>query len=224
MRYPRRLLTEDEEVVRQFRPHWRVLLPSVLWAMLVAALAGATFAATDARYGWIIAGVAAAAWLVLAGRSVVRWWFTSYVLTTERIIVRAGMIARSGTEIPLESINNVLFRQSIRERLLGYGDVTVESAGRSGRSRLVDIPDPEAFQSEIYRARELRSLHFRGAAGTRARDVVEQLEALADLRDRGHLDDHEFRSRKARILAALPGVDPADVEDLLGDEELDADV
>jgi uncharacterized membrane protein YdbT with pleckstrin-like domain len=220
MRYPVRLLTEDEDVVHQFRPHWRVLLPAVAWAMLLGALAGAAFAALDPPYTWYALGIATLIWLVLSTRRLFDWWFTSYVLTTERIIVRAGMIARTGTEIPLESITNVLFSQKVIERVLGYGDVMVESAGREGQSRLMDIPDPEAFQSEIYRARELRTLHFRGGSG-RARDVVEQLEALADLRERGHLTDEEFASKKATLLAELPGVEPADVAQLADEGHLD---
>ena len=199
MRYPTRLLTDDEEVLHQFRPHWRVLLPAIGWAMLLATLVGVAFAALDAPWGTYALGAAVVLWLLLAARSVLAWWFTNYVLTTERIIVRSGMIARAGTEIPLENINNVLFRQRVMERLLGYGDVLIESAGQTGQSRLEDIPDPEAFQSEVYRARELRSLHFSGGGG-RARDVVEQLEALAELRERGHLTDEEFAAKKRKLL------------------------
>ena len=199
MRYPRRLLGQDEEVLAEFRPHWRVLLPALGWAMLLAAAAGVALAALEDP--WRLAAVVAAPtlWLVMAGRAMLRWWFTSYVLTTERVIVRRGMVARSGTEIPLENIVNVLFSQRVVERLLGYGDVLVESAGSQGQSRLVDVPDPQGFQSEIYRARELRSLHFaRGPAGHA--DVVTRLERLAELRERGHLSDDEFERTKRRLL------------------------
>ncbi len=208
MRYPERLLTDDEEILQQFRPHWRVLLPALAWAMAFAALVGLAAAALEARYAAIAGGAALGLWVLLSGRSLFDWWFTNYVLTTERIIVRRGWIARSGTEIPLENINNVLFRQRVIERVLGYGDVLIESAGRQGQSRLEDIPDPEAFQSRVYRARELRALHFGGSA---ARDVVAQLEALADLRERGHLTDEEFAAKKRRLLADAgdPGTRPS---------------
>lgn len=198
MRYPRRLLGEDEEVLAEFRPHWRVLLPALGWAMVLAAGGGLALAALEDP--WRLAAVAAAPalWLLIAGRRLLRWWSTGYVLTTERIIVRQGMVARSGTEIPLENIVNVLFSQRVTERLLGYGDVIVESAGSQGQSRLVDVPDPQGFQSEIYRARELRSLHF--SRGSGPVDVVAQLERLADLRERGHLSEEEFDRAKRRLL------------------------
>ena len=220
MRYPSELLTEDEEILRQFRPHWKVLIPALGWAMVLAALVGIAFAAFDIRVvGYATAG-AVLVWLLLSSKAVIAWLWTNYVLTTERIIVRSGMIARTGTEIPLENIVNVLYSQRVVERLLGYGDVLVESAGAAGQSRLMDIPDPEGFQSEIYRARELRSLHFKGG-GAQARDVIEQLESLADLRERGHLTDAEFGARKAILLGDLPGVERDDIVQLADEGELD---
>lgn len=204
MRYPTRLLTDDEEVVDQFRPHWKVLLPAILWAMGLAALTGVVIAALDPPWRWYAIGVLVLIWSVLAIRSVFEWWFTNYVLTTERIIVRRGMIARTGVEIPLENITNVLFSQTVLERLLRYGDVVLESAGSQGRSELQDIPDPEGFQSEVYAARELRSVSVRGGSGA-VRDIVSQLESLADLRERGHLSDDEFAARKAWLLREAEG-------------------
>lgn len=203
MRYPERLLTDDEEIVRQFRPHWRVLLPALGWAMVLAALIGVGFAALDPPVTWIVLGVGVLVWLGVAGPSVLDHLFTNYVLTTERIVVRRGMIARSGTEIPIENVVNVLFSQSVIERMLGYGDVVLESAGQQGQSRLTDIPDPETFQSQVYRVREARSLAMQrgpGAGDHPAGDVVSQLERLADLRERGHLSDEEFERKKARLL------------------------
>lgn len=198
MRYPERLLSDDEDVLLLFRPHWKVLLPALLWAMLLAALGGAAFAALDAPWEWIAVGVAVGLWLLFAARSVLSWWFTAYVLTTERIVVRKGMIARTGVEIPLEQVTNVLFSQSVLERLLRYGDVVLEAAGSQGRSELHDIPDPEGFQHEVYAARELRMLDQR--AGPRGLDPVEALERLAALRERGHLSDVEFERQKRRLL------------------------
>jgi uncharacterized membrane protein YdbT with pleckstrin-like domain len=145
LRYPERLLTEDEEILHGFRPHWRVLLAPLAWAMVLAAAAGVGVAALDSPLDLVVAGGAVVIWVLLTGRNVVRWWFTAYLLTTERIIVRQGMIARSGTEIPLENIVNVLFSQSVLERLLGYGDLVIESAGSQGQSRLTDIPDPQGM-------------------------------------------------------------------------------
>jgi membrane protein YdbS with pleckstrin-like domain len=206
MRYPERLLSDDEDIVEQFRPHWRVLLPVLAWAMVSAALGGLAVAALDRPWREVAIGAAVVLWLLLARRALLDWWFTNYVLTTERIVVRRGMIARTGTEIPLEQITNVLFSQTVIERVLGYGDVILEAAGSQGRSELHDIPDPEGFQQQVYEARELRNLHYRGGherggdrSHARGFDPISALERLAALRERGHLTDEEFEARKRRL-------------------------
>ena len=197
MRYPERLLTDDEQVLREFHPHWRVLLLPIAWGVVALAAAIVVGTLGTGVPGWVLAVAALVAWALVGIAPVVRWYATRYVLTTERIIVRTGIVSRSGTEIPLENINNVLFSQSAVERLLGYGDVLIESAGSQGQSRLRDIPDPEAFQSEVYRARETRTLILEGGTG---RDPVAQLEALAELHARGVLTDEEFAAKKQRLL------------------------
>lgn len=205
MAYPQRLLTEDEEVIREFHPHWRVLLMAGLWLVLGLAVIVLGWLVLDlSGIGlWAMVATGALVILALAVPPIIEWKFRLYVLTTERIVVRSGVISRDGTEIPLESINNVLYSQSVMERLLGYGDVLIESAGSQGQSRLDDIPDPEAFQSEVYRAREERSLHFQQGQATAPRDAVAQLESLAALHEKGVLTDEEFEEKKAKLLGQI---------------------
>ncbi len=208
-RYPERLLTDDETLLVELRPHWRVLIPTVMWFTLgIGTVAAATTQYTG-EATWVVPVVGLLSLLFVLALGVpglVRWFFTLYVLTTERIVVRSGMIARSGSEIPLESISNVLFSQSVLERMLGYGDVLLESAGESGQSRLRDVPKPEDFQSKVYAARERRALHFSGGSNA-PRDAAAQLESLADLHERGKLSDEEFATQK-RLLMGTPQ-DPA---------------
>jgi uncharacterized membrane protein YdbT with pleckstrin-like domain len=199
MRYPERLLADGEDILQQFRPHWRVLLRVLVWAMASAALGGMAFRALQAPWRGIAIAGAVVLWLLLSTRPLLEWWFTNYVLTTERIVVRRGMIARTGTEIPLEQITNVFFSQTILERLLGYGDVILEAAGSLGRSELHDIPDPEGFQQDVYAARNAH-LRTRGTHVAGGDDPLSALERLADLRERGHLTEQEFEAGKRRLL------------------------
>lgn len=204
--YPERLLTDDEDIVLEMRPHWRVLIPAVFWLVVGLGTPVLLAVALQDEPDWLVPVSLLIGVIFIVGLAIppiVRWWFTNYVLTTERIVVRTGVVARSGTEIPLESISNVLFSQSIVERLLGYGDVVLESAGESGQSVLRDVRHPEDFQADVYAVREDRSLHFsRGAGGSGAapRDEVAQLEALADLHERGKLTDEEYEAQKRRLL------------------------
>ena len=74
------------------------------------------------------------------------------MLTSQRVIFRAGVIARTGIEIPLDRVNNINFHQSIFERMIGAGDLLIESGGEDGLSVFDNIRDPEQVQSFIQRA------------------------------------------------------------------------
>ena len=134
----------------------------------------------------------------------VKWWFTAYVLTTERLITRSGVIARSGIEIPLENINNVLFNQNILERILKAGDLLIESAGESGQSPFENIPRPDEFQSTLYKVREQRtkSLTREESSGAPA-DTTAKLERLARLHRDGALSAEEYEAAKRALLDEL---------------------
>lgn len=203
-KYPDRLLTDDESVVLEARPHWRVLLLPILWLVLTLGVVVLALQYAD-RPAWFLPAVLLLALVFLLGFGVppfVQRQFTLYVITTERIVVRTGVLTRNSREIPLESISNVVFNQSVIERLLGYGDVLLESSGETSTTRLNDVPDPEAFQSQVYAVREERSMHFsRGNDRPAApRDSTSRLAQLADLHDRGKLTDEEYEAEKAKLL------------------------
>ncbi len=208
MAFPENILTDEEKIIRQFRPHWRMLAIPVLW--LIAAIA-AIFVAfrVIGDQDWIslvLVGLIVIALIPLFVSPLIKWWFTSYVLTSERLITRTGMIARSGIELPLQNINNVLFNQSVIERVLKSGDLLIESAGESGQSEFTNIPDPEEFQSLLYRTREEQSRHTAAEESAIAaditRDPTEQLERAAKLHQDGVLSDGEFEKMKRDILGS----------------------
>ncbi len=198
--YPDRLLTDDETVVVALRPHWRVLLAPAFWLVLTVGAVIAAFQVPDPP-SWLIPAVSLLSLVFLLGLGappLVRRAFTLYALTTERVVVRTGVLTRSSKEIPVESISNVVFNQRVVERLLGYGDVLLESSGETSATVLQDVPDPEAFQSRVYAVREERTTQLAG--GTDQRDRASQLAALADLHDRGKLTDAEYEAEKTRLL------------------------
>ena len=74
-----------------------------------------------------------------------------------RRVSREGVIAKKGIEIPLERINTIFFQQGIFERLMGLGDLEIESASKDGAQMFDDIRKPSAVQNEIYRQMEINS-------------------------------------------------------------------
>ena len=120
MGYPKRLLSEGENVVREFRPHWRLLVIPAVWTLLFAAAITATWLLPPEEpiFDWAVTALAVIAFFKLGLYPFIAWWFTWYILTDERLVTRNGVLARKGLEIPLENINDMSFSQSILERLL----------------------------------------------------------------------------------------------------------
>ncbi|MDH3261475.1 MAG: PH domain-containing protein [Acidimicrobiia bacterium] len=198
MKYPARLLSSEEEIAAAFRPHWKaIILPTLISILSVAAFI-VVAVSVDAPEVWYAVGGILLLWLIIALPQWIKWWFTHYVITNERLIVRRGFIARQGKEIPLEVINDVAFSQTVIERVLRSGDLLIESAGEQGQSRYSDIPDPEGVQSLIYQMREARTLNLQGKA-----TAVEQLEILAKLHRDGVLTDEELVEKKQKLLGDI---------------------
>lgn len=201
MPFPRRLLFDGEEVVLDLRPHWWFFAGPA--ALLVASLVVFVLVATGDIGDWAVlagAGVVLASLLWFGGRYA-RWATTNFVLTTDRLVYRSGVIAKHGIEIPLERVNTVFSHQSVFERVLRSGDLVIESGGELGRQSFADISRPSAVQNEIYRQIEDNQNRQRGVE--RPPDVVDQLERLGDLRQRGVITEAEFQAKKAQLLDRL---------------------
>ena len=211
--YQRELLSPGEEIVREFRPHLIRVLRELLILALTLAVAGFLLwlPIFPSEWQWIGVLVVFLVALFVTIPNIVRWRFSEYVITNERVITREGVIRKSGKEIPLEVINDVSFSQTVFERIFGTGDVVFESAGEFGQNRYTDIPRPEQIQTLIYRLREQRTLQLRGlqsenvTGGGEARSMpapsaAEQLEILSRLHDQGKLTDTEFEAQKRSLL------------------------
>jgi uncharacterized membrane protein YdbT with pleckstrin-like domain len=199
MRYPEKLLSPDEKIVSQFRPHWSRIAREGLLSILVLVLIILIAVQGFSWGGWVIVGLVAA-WFVIVIAGFIRWWTTQHVITNERLIHRTGLIAKAGKEIPLEVINDVTFTQSMFERVFGTGNLLIESAGTHGQSRYSDIPDPERVQSLIYEVREDRKMHMESGGTGAAESPASQLATLSRLHDEGKLTDAEFEVEKRKLL------------------------
>jgi uncharacterized membrane protein YdbT with pleckstrin-like domain len=204
--FPQRLLGDHEEIVYDLRPHWWTLVGPILVTVVVAAAAAAGLAFLPVsdfqQQGRLAIGaVAVLCLLVLALPRYLRWVTTHFVLTTDRLIFRSGVLSKLSKEIPLERVNDVTFSQSLWERIIGAGDLLIESAGERGQSVFQDIPKPEAVQVEIYRQMEANGQRMTGVA--RPPSVLEELERLANLRDRGAVTNEEFERKKRDLLDRL---------------------
>ena len=212
MPFPPELLTDDEDLVLDLRPHWWYLAPSgaVLAVVVVFGLA-----ATIGDWPQLIkmfAGLLVLGSLIWFAVKYARWATTNFVVTSERVISRAGLVAKQGIEIPLDRINTVFYSQTVFERMVGQGDLGVESAGEGGRQDFKNIRKPNLVQNEIYRQKEAleqRKLHRMGTAVASASapadspDIPEQIARLDQLRRDGLLSDAEFEAKKQELLGRM---------------------
>jgi uncharacterized membrane protein YdbT with pleckstrin-like domain len=101
------------------------------------------------RYVILVVALVIVVWWSV--RPILAWITTRYVVTNRRVLVRNGVMARNGRDVPLTRVNDVSFSRSIVERMFGSGTLTIESAGDRGQVVLTDVPSVEAVQRDIYR-------------------------------------------------------------------------
>ncbi|GAA3434442.1 hypothetical protein GCM10018954_040460 [Kutzneria kofuensis] len=72
------------------------------------------------------------------------------MITTHRVMMRFGVLTRTGIDIPMSRINSVQFRHGLLDRLVGAGTLIIESASDEPLE-FDDIPNVERVHSLLYR-------------------------------------------------------------------------
>ena len=228
MAYPRELLNDDEELCLDLRPHWWYFARHFMGGVILIAIAIALAflpngrSATNAgpsdslfhlihKYQTPVWLFAFFIWALFFVVEYAQWHFTLFVVTSDRIIFRNGIIAKRGVEIPLERVNNINFGQTIFERIIGAGTLEIESAGQDGQSTFKDVRHPDTVQQEIYRAMEdnvKKTARYStegiasqmAASGSSQMSVPEQIEKLAQLKDQNIISEAEFLEKRQNLL------------------------
>ncbi len=201
MPLPRKLLASGEQILLESRPHWSRLVPRLVLALAVVGACIAVFLTWSSApifVGWILLGIGLAG----VGSFLARWlgWRASTLtITTVRISYRRGVIHRFGREIPLQRVRDVTFRQSLFGRIIGVGELSVES-GERGQEPFFDIRRPAQVQSLISRL----------VAGAPPAPAPSRSRAGAHLIDEA--DDDETPRQPMR---AVPGPGHSPAEQLL---------
>ena len=157
MPYPDKILADDEKVVEHLHPHWITLVPATLWFLLICAAAGVGIAyAPDHGTGRtvVLITVIVVGFLLLCYLTFtpwIQWKTTHYVFTSHRVLIRRGVLRRTGRDISLQRVNDVGFTQSLWDRMVGAGTLTIESAGEQGQEVLENIPNSDQQQQLLNR-------------------------------------------------------------------------
>ncbi|MDP9846540.1 PH domain-containing protein [Streptosporangium lutulentum] len=157
MSLPDRHMTEGERRIRSFHPHWkRLVAPLLALVIIVIASSAVIFFMPAFEYDFYahIAVLVIAVGLLTVWSFVpyLRWKNTSYMLTSHRFTISTGVLNKSIDDIPMTKVNSVSADQTLMERLLGCGTLTVESASEQGQIVLRDIPEIQDVRAELFRA------------------------------------------------------------------------
>jgi membrane protein YdbS with pleckstrin-like domain len=205
MPFPQRLLNAYESVVEDLHPHW-IFLSGPVFAVVGGIVLTIIAAVVDTSGTfrtvtlWAALAVLAVAVVALIARYL-KWVTTNFVITSDRLIFREGVFAKTGIEIPLERVNNVSLRQTFLGRLVKTGSLLIESGGEDGQQRFSHIRGPERIQNVIHAQIEANGRSM-VAPVIGAPDIAGQLEKLEGLLQRGTLTQAEFDAQKAKLLGA----------------------
>jgi len=157
-------LMPGEHPIRVTRQHWTIFIPVGLACAAALAVGLVLLAVTPSRVsghdiGQVKLLIGLGLVLVVGATFLVRWvqWrCLTYLLTDHRIVVRRGILSRYTESIALDRIQDSGVRQRLLARMLRFGDVEIESAGRDGTEVLHHIADPVGFSNDLLIAIEAR--------------------------------------------------------------------
>lgn len=220
MAFPARLLSVDEDVAVETRPHWTYLAAQAgAFVVLVTAVICVTLVVEDFPLPAIaVVGAMAGVSAVAAGIRLVRWASTYYLVTDRRIVYWKGVPRWRGIELSLDLVEDIDTSQTIWERLLGVGTLRVRSAVEGHVRRLAFVPRPAAVCREVYRL--LHEADQQAIADTRpaaqapealagedpygaSLDIPDQIRKLWELVELGILSEAEFEEKKQDLLRRL---------------------
>ncbi len=203
MAYPSELLAPGETVVYEFGSHWSALIKEAL--VTIAYVVLLILLVPGGVNGWAFT-IITLLWLWIAIGGFMEWRTRENVITSERLVVRSGIMRKAGYEIPLEVITDVGFRQNLIERGVGVGDMVIQTSGSTGQNRIRNIPEPEKVKSLLVESRRNRTNTMSSgsaaqhASATPGKSTAEQLEILGKLFDEGKLTQDEYDTEKRKVL------------------------
>ena len=153
-------LMPGEQRIAVSRQHWSVVVSPLLGGVVVlvagiVALVLIPGTIGSVQFGGVKLIIGLALGVVVVIWSLIhwlRWRLLTYVLTDRRIVLQRGVLSRYSESIALDRIQNTVIKRPLGDRLIGAGDIEIESAGRDGVEVLHRIPRAERFYNELMQA------------------------------------------------------------------------
>src|ERR1700722_17255663 len=126
-------LLPREVQVATVRQHPAVLLAAGSQAVAGLLVAG-LLSFTLFRHNHLLLAIVWIAWAVLLLRLIwkaINWAVDYFVITSQRVILTSGVLSREVALMPISKVTDMSFPRSFGGRILGYGELIVESAGQN---------------------------------------------------------------------------------------------
>lgn len=148
-------LRNNEEIVREARPHWSsYILPAILAAIGVNSLVTVIYMSHTPE-GARVAGTLAAlklfafVWVAPLIWKIISNYFKIYIITNHRVYVEQGVISKLKLDVPFNKINDIQMSQGLVQRIFGSGNIRIFT-GNSLPVIMEDLDIPNEFKEEIF--------------------------------------------------------------------------
>jgi len=146
-------LHPGEQIIYEGHPSWRSILAyyfkGFLGALAIAAV------------GYLLDGIGLAVGLFLLVEALVlaagfiRRFATVYTITSQRLRIKRGIIARNVQQTDIARVQNVNTSQSVLERMLQVGTVDFDTAGTGDSDfKFAGVEDPQEVVAAVDRAQK----------------------------------------------------------------------
>src|SRR5438552_17126999 len=141
-------LLPGENLILKTHQHWIVLVKAVVIPVVLLIIVAVVDFTVKSGTGiphfrtiiTLVAAAIALLWLIVVW---IRWQSTTYTLTDQRIKIERGIFSRQEKLIAVDRVQDVSTRKSVIGRILGYGNVQIESAGEVGSEVFFNLPQPD---------------------------------------------------------------------------------
>lgn len=197
-------LQPGEEVLYRAHPTRVYLIPPLALAALVAL--GGLVAWQTMEYNLVLpllAGVVALVLLLVVGWKLVVLRSNEYVLTNRRVVRQWGLLSKTSVDSYLDKLNNVEHRQGLWGRLLGYGDVEVDTASETGTTVFRSIARPLEFKRQVLAASDAYRAGRGFGPAPALPSAAERMRQLKALLDEGLVSEAEFEAKRRQLLEEM---------------------
>ncbi len=136
-------------VIQPTRKYVRFKYTTVIIAFCIAVFLHVNYLEGRVTGWWLIAPALLFVWPI-AGE--MRRRFTKITITGDKLHYDSGVIAKTTRTIQVSKVQDVRVDQSVWQRLMGVGTLSIETAGETSRLTIADIDDPRAVADQLVEA------------------------------------------------------------------------